>query len=64
MQEEIYQKNNNFKHDFEIINSSLPERIHPRKIKQTWSGYFRKKYMSSIILSISIIIYFYYICKK
>jgi len=50
--------------EYEIINNSFPEIIHPRKMKRTWSQYFRKKYTVSVILSVSIVIYFYYIYKR
>ena len=46
--------------DFEIINSSNPDPINYRKLKITWYEYFRKMYMTFIILFISITIYVYY----
>lgn len=49
--------------EFEIINTSDPEPINYRKLKRTWSEYFRKIYMTYIILSISISLYFYYLYK-
>lgn len=49
--------------EYEIINNSLSEKNNHRK-KATWSTYFKKIYMVSIILTISIVVYVYYIYKK
>lgn len=46
--------------DYEIINESRCIPIKNRYRKQTWYEYFRKLYMVSVILMISIIVYFYY----
>jgi hypothetical protein len=46
--------------DYEIINESICIPIKNRYRKQTWYEYFRKLYMVSVILMISIIVYFYY----
>ena len=46
--------------DYEIINESRCIPIKNRYRKQTWYEYFRKLYMVSVILIISIIVYFYY----
>lgn len=46
--------------DYEIIDESRCTPIKNRYRKQTWYEYFRKIYMVSVILMISIIIYFYY----
>lgn len=55
---------NEHESEYEIINNSFPEIINPRKIRKTWCQYFRKKYTVSVILSVSIVIYFYYIYKR
>ena len=46
--------------DYEIINESRCIPIKNRYRKQTWYEYFRKLYMVSVILIVSIIVYFYY----
>lgn len=50
--------------DYEIINESVCKPIKNRYRKQTWYEYFRKLYMVSVILIISIVVYFYYSYKK
>lgn len=47
----------------EIINSSDLEPINCRQSKLTWKQYFRKKYMTTLILTISITAYVYYLYK-
>jgi hypothetical protein len=46
--------------DYEIINESKCVPIKNRYRKQTWYEYFRKVYMVTVILIISIVVYFYY----
>lgn len=46
--------------DYEIINESKCIPIKNRYRKQTWYEYFRKLYMVTVILIISIVVYFYY----
>jgi hypothetical protein len=46
--------------DYEIINESICIPIKNRYRKQTWYEYFRKLYMVTVILIISIVVYFYY----
>lgn len=46
------------KKTLEIVNSS-----EPRQSKLTWKQYFRKKYMTTLILTISITAYVYYLYK-
>jgi hypothetical protein len=46
--------------DYEIINESNCIPIKNRYRKQTWYEYFRKLYMVTVILIVSIVIYFYY----
>lgn len=46
--------------DYEIINESKCVPIKNRYRKQTWYEYFRKIYMVTLILIMSIVIYFYY----
>lgn len=50
--------------DYEIINESKCVPIKNRYRKQTWYEYFRKLYMVSVILIISIVVYFYYSYSK
>lgn len=50
--------------DYEIINESRCIPIKNRYRKQTWYEYFRKLYMVSVILIISIVVYFYYSYSK
>lgn len=46
--------------DYEIINESKCIPIKNRYRRQTWYEYFRKLYMVTVILIISIVVYFYY----
>lgn len=46
--------------EYEIINESKCIPIKNRYRKQTWYEYFRKLYMVTVILIISIVVYFYY----
>lgn len=50
--------------DYEIINESKCIPIKNRYRKQTWYEYFRKLYMVTVILIISIVVYFYYSYSK
>ena len=59
-----FQENTDSISEFEIINESKFKVINNRYRKQTWPEYFRKLYMVSVILIISIVIYFYYTYKK
>ena len=50
--------------EFEVIDHSSPVLINNRYRRQTWYEYFRKLYMVSVILIISLVIYFYYSYRR
>lgn len=54
----------NSENKYEIINTIPDVHLSSKKSKQTWKEYFRKLYIISIILSASIILYFYYYGKE
>ena len=50
--------------EFEVVDHSSPVLINNRYRRQTWYEYFRKLYMISVILIVSIVVYFYYSYRR